>query len=498
MFKKILIANRGEIAVRVIRACRELGIKSAAVYSDADKTTLHTRLADESYYIGNSPASDSYLNKEKIIKLAKEIQADAVHPGYGFFSENADFIKTLEKNKITFIGPSSKSVSLMGSKTEARKLMSKHNVPIVPGTTEAIKNVNDGVRISEEIGYPVLLKAAAGGGGKGMRKISSKDEFESAFEATKREAQKAFANDDIYIEKYIENPRHIEVQVFGDKLGNYTHLFERECSIQRRHQKIIEEAPSSFVDEITREKITTAAINTAKACGYYNAGTVEFLMDSNKNFYFLEMNTRLQVEHPVTELITGLDLVKEQIAVAAGNQLSFKQSDLKINGHAIECRIYAEDPLNNFLPSTGNIINYFAPSGPGVRVDSGFDLGSEITVYYDPLISKLVCWADNRQNAIDRMLRALSEYVIGGLITNISFLKNIFSHPLFREGKFDINFLSDEFMKNISGLDESNNIREIEKISAIFAAILKSKSSINNLRPQKIDSVNQWQEQMYE
>lgn len=498
MYSKILIANRGEIAVRVIRACRELGIKSAAVYSDADKTSLHTRLADESYHIGNSPAQDSYLNKEKIIKLAKEIGADAIHPGYGFFSENAEFIKALEKNKITFIGPSSKSVALMGSKTEARKLMAKNNVPIVPGTTEAIKSVKEGLKISKEIGYPVLLKAAAGGGGKGMRKISSNDEFESAFESTKREALKAFANDDVYIEKFIENPRHIEVQIFGDKHGNYVHLFERECSIQRRHQKIIEETPSSFVDEVTRQKITSAAINAAKACNYFNAGTIEFLMDVNKNFYFLEMNTRLQVEHPVTELITGLDLVKEQISVAAGNKLSFDQSDLIINGHALECRIYAEDPLNNFLPSTGQILNYVSPSGPGVRVDSGFDNGSQITVHYDPLISKLVCWSDNRESAINRMLRALSEYVIGGLVTNISFLKIIIDHPLFRKGEFDINFLNDGFMNSLKRLYENKINQEIEKVSAIFAAILKSKSSLNNMPSNNTVSINQWQEQMYE
>jgi acetyl-CoA carboxylase biotin carboxylase subunit len=498
LFKKVLIANRGEIAVRVIRACRELGIKSAAIYSDADKTSLHTRLADESYYIGNSPAHDSYLNKDKIIKLAIEIGADAIHPGYGFFSENADFIKAVEKNNITFIGPSSKSVALMGSKTEARKLMTKNKVPIVPGTTEPIKTVKDGLKISEDVGYPVLLKAAAGGGGKGMRKISGGAEFESAFEATKREALKAFANDDVYIEKYIENPRHIEVQIFGDKHGNYVHLFERECSIQRRHQKIIEEAPSSFVDDVTRQKITSAAIDAARACNYFNAGTVEFLMDSKRNFYFLEMNTRLQVEHPVTELITGLDLVKEQISVAFGNNLSFKQSDLTINGHAVECRIYAEDPSNNFLPSTGPILHYVPPSGPGVRVDSGFDNGSQITVHYDPLISKLVCWSDNRESAINRMLRALAEYVIGGLITNISFLKIIINHPAFRKGEFDINFLNDEFMSALKKLDENKNIREIERVSAIFAAILKSKSHFNNLRAGQTDSLNQWQEQMYE
>jgi acetyl-CoA carboxylase, biotin carboxylase subunit len=498
LFSKILIANRGEIAVRVIRACRELGIKSAAVYSDADKTSLHTRLADESYYLGNSPAHESYLNKEKIIKLAKEIGADAIHPGYGFFSENAEFIKALEKNKITFIGPSSKSVSLMGSKTEARKLMAKNNVPIVPGTTEPINSVNEGIKISEKIGYPVLLKAAAGGGGKGMRKISSSDEFESAFESTKREALKAFANDDIYIEKFIENPRHIEVQVFGDKKGNYVHLFERECSIQRRHQKIIEEAPSFFVDDVTREKITSTAIAAARACDYFNAGTIEFLMDSKKNFYFLEMNTRLQVEHPVTELITGIDLVKEQISVASGNNLSLNQSEIKINGHALECRIYAEDPANNFLPSTGQILNYVSPSGPGVRVDSGFDTGSQITIHYDPLISKLVCWSDTRESAINRMLRALSEYVIGGLITNISFLKLIVAHPLFKKGEFDINFLNDGFMNSLKNSDKAKNNQEIAKVSAIFASILKSKSSINDLPSKSSVSGNQWQELMYE
>jgi acetyl-CoA carboxylase biotin carboxylase subunit len=498
LFKKILIANRSEIAVRVIRACRELGIKSAAIYSDADKTTLHTRLADESYYIGSSPAHKSYLNKEKILKLAKEIKADAVHPGYGFFSENADFIKTLELNKITFIGPSSKSVSLMGSKTEARKLMAKNNVPIVPGTTEAVKSVKDAIKISKEIGYPVLLKAAAGGGGKGMRKISNESEFESEFEATKREALKAFANDEIYIEKFIENPRHIEVQIFGDKQGNYVHLFERECSIQRRHQKIIEEAPSSFVDEATRQKITSAAIEAAKACNYCNAGTVEFLMDSKKNFYFLEMNTRLQVEHPVTEFITGLDLVKEQISVASGKKLSFKQKDLHINGHATECRIYAEDPSNNFLPTTGNIINYVQPSGPGVRVDSGFDIGSQIGVHYDPLISKLVCWSHNRESAINRMLRALNEYIIGGLTTNISFLKLIIDHPSFRAGKFDINFLNDEFMSNLDELDKNQNKDKSEKAAAILAALLKSKSSSNNYKSNHTENSNRWQEQMYE
>ena len=495
MFRKILIANRGEIAVRVIRACKELGITSAAIFSDADRVSLHTTSADESYLIGGPTATDSYLNKKKIIELAKKIKADAIHPGYGFFSENADFIQAVEDAGLTFIGPSSKSVQMMGSKTEARTLMSKHNVPIVPGTTKPIQSIDEGLLLAKKIGYPILLKAAAGGGGKGMRKIGSEDEFSSSFEAVKREALKSFANDEIYIEKYIENPRHIEVQVFGDKLGNYVHLFERECSIQRRHQKIIEEAPSSFVDPDTREKITTAAINAAKACDYYNAGTIEFLMDSNKNFYFLEMNTRIQVEHPVTELITGKDLVREQISVAAGNPLSFSQSDLKINNHAIEVRVYAEDPRNNFLPSTGEIINYSEPSGPGVRVDSGIRRGSRVSVFYDPLLAKLVCWDFNRINAIKKTLRALGEFNISGVINNITFLTQILSNEQFIKGNFDINFLEREKSFFSSEGNQQDGI-EIEKAASILAGILKSRKTV----VQKNISThgNQWIEQMYE
>ncbi len=391
MIRKILIANRGEIAVRIIRACKELGIKSAAIYSEADFGSLHSILADESYLIGPAQSSHSYLNKEKIIQLAKDISADAIHPGYGFLSENAEFIKLVEESGIKFIGPSSKSVQMMGSKTAARDLMKKHNVPIVPGTTEPVKSVSEGIAISKEIGFPVLLKASAGGGGKGMRKVFSEDEFESAFESTKREALKAFGNDDVYIEKLIENPKHIEVQIIADEFGNYRHLFERECSIQRRHQKIIEESPSGFLDESTRLAITEAAVNAARACNYFNAGTIEFLMDQNKNFYFLEMNTRLQVEHPVTELVTGIDLVREQIMIANGEKISFKQNDVNQNGVAIECRIYAEDSSQGFLPSTGKLLFYREPSGPNVRVDSGVMTDSEVSVHYDPIISKLIC-----------------------------------------------------------------------------------------------------------
>jgi len=496
MFKKILIANRGEIAVRIIRCCRDLGIRSAAIYSDADKLTLHTRLADEAYHIGTSVSSESYLNQKIIINLVKKIGADAIHPGYGFFSENPVFIKACEKENITFIGPSSVSVKMMGNKTAARKLMAEHNVPIVPGTVEPVSSVKDGQKTALKIGYPVLLKASAGGGGKGMRKINSEKEFKDAFEATKREALKSFANDDVYIEKFIEQPKHIEVQVLSDKKGNYIHLFERECSIQRRHQKIIEEAPSSCVDEKIRKQITEAAINAAKACKYYNAGTVEFLMDKDKNFYFLEMNTRLQVEHPVTELISGIDLVKEQILIAAGYKLSFGQDDLKINGHALECRIYAEDAENNFLPSIGKIINYRPPAGPGIRLDSGFEEGSEISIYYDPLVSKLVAWGPDREISIKRMLRALKEYYIAGVVTNISFLQKILNHKKFLTGSFDINFVENEFIEK-SKKASSKKETENENAVALLSAILKSETH-NNLKRASDSIKNRWQEQNYE
>lgn len=494
MFNKILIANRGEIAVRVIRACRELGIISAAIYSDADKTALHTSLADESYYIGASPASESYLNKTKIIDLAKSIKAEAIHPGYGFFSENSDFIQSVENSGITFIGPSAKSVRMMGNKTEARTLMTEHNVPIVPGTTKPIENISEAIRLSNQIGYPVLLKAAAGGGGKGMRKINSDDEFSYSYEAVKREASKAFANDDIYIEKFINNPRHIEVQVFGDKFGNYVHLFERECSIQRRHQKIIEESPSPFVDSATRKKVTDAAIKAAKACGYYNAGTIEFLMDSDKNFYFLEMNTRIQVEHPVTEMVTGRDLVKEQIRIAAGEPLSFNQDDIKINNYAIEVRIYAEDPVNNFLPSIGTIINYQEPSGLGIRMDSGIRCGSVVNMFYDPLLSKLICWDNSRSSAIRKALSALKEYNITGITTNLSFLSKVLNNQNFITGNIDINFLDKE--KLLVDHSLSNIDSEVERASAILAGYLKLKRNAIS-RKNTVFSIK-WIDQNYE
>jgi acetyl-CoA carboxylase biotin carboxylase subunit len=497
LFNKILISNRGEIAVRIIKACRELGIKSAAIYSDADLTSLHTRMADEAYLIGASPASESYLNKNKIIELAKTIGADAIHPGYGFFSENASFIEDVEKSGITFIGPSSKSVKMMGSKTAARTLMSKNNVPVVPGTLEAIKNVEEGIKFSEKIGFPVLLKASAGGGGKGMRKVSGREEFKSAFESTKREALKSFANDEVYIEKFIENPKHIEVQVIADKHGNYRHVFERECSIQRRHQKIIEEAPSSFVDEDTRNKITAAAIQAAKACGYFNAGTIEFLMDSNKEFYFLEMNTRIQVEHPVTELISGIDLVREQIAIAAGNKISFKQKDISINGYALECRIYAEDPDNNFLPSTGKILHYKEPNGIGVRVDSCFTTDSEISIHYDPMIAKIICWDRDRNKAIQRMKRALNEFQIAGITTNTDFLNYILSTNEFSKGDYNINFIDNLNYNSLLTDKLSQSKDEHETAASVLAALLKSKKkTAQKVNPSEKN--NNWWEQNYE
>lgn len=498
MFKKILIANRGEIAVRVIKACRELNIKTVAIYSEADKNSLHVRVADEAHLIGPPPANESYLHKEKIISICKKYGVDAIHPGYGFLSENSEFIKMVEDSGITFIGPSSKSVEMMGEKTSARQLMKIHNVPIVPGTTEPLKNFEDGIKVAREIGYPVMLKAAAGGGGKGMRKVFNDQEFEESFNRAQNESLKAFGKSEIYVEKLIVNPKHIEVQVFADKHGNYIHLFERECSVQRRHQKVIEEAPSIFVDEITRSKITSAALNAAKACGYYNAGTIEFLMDKEKNFYFLEMNTRLQVEHPVTEMISGIDLVKLQIKVAAGHKLEIEQNDLKINGHAIECRIYAEDVDNNFAPSTGKIIHHRLTSGPGTRIDRGIDLLSDVSIYYDPLLAKVTTWGRTREEAISRMNRALKEYQISGVITNIPAFNWVLKQKTFLDGTFDINFIENEFMPLVPDKWKEESSGEFEEVAAIMAALLKNKSNSVTTSKNELPSSNKWTGQIYE
>ncbi|HUG80992.1 MAG TPA: acetyl-CoA carboxylase biotin carboxylase subunit [Bryobacterales bacterium] len=443
MFQKILIANRGEIAVRVIRTCRAMGIASVAVYSDADRASLHVRLADECAWIGPAAAAESYLNIERILDAARAAGADAIHPGYGFLSENAVFAEACEKAGIKFIGPPAAAMRLMGSKTSSRRAMSEAGVPVVPGTTEPLANAAEAAATAANIGYPVMLKAAGGGGGKGMRLVASADEIASAFEQAQGEAQQAFGNPDIYIEKAIRNPRHIEVQVMADEHGNVIHLGERECSLQRRHQKVLEEAPAPLVAEHPRlrAEITRAAVEAAKAAGYTNAGTVEFLADAAGDFYFLEMNTRLQVEHPVTEMITGLDLVREQILVAAGERLSLAQEDVRMHGHAIECRVYAEDPENEFLPSPGRITSLTEPSGPGVRVDSGAYEGWPVPIEYDPLIAKLIVWDETRAGAIGRLRAALREYTVGGIHTTLGFFREVVEDEDFCAGRIDTGFI---------------------------------------------------------
>ncbi|MEQ9618103.1 MAG: acetyl-CoA carboxylase biotin carboxylase subunit [Deltaproteobacteria bacterium] len=440
MFNKILIANRGEIAVRIIRACRELGVKTVAVYSDADRRSLHVALADEAYHIGGSAPGESYLVKEKILEVAKNSGAEAIHPGFGFLSENEAFADMCEKAGIVFIGPSSEAIRLMGDKITARKIAQDSKVPLVPGSEGAVSDVEASV-IAEEIGYPVMIKASAGGGGKGMRLVRNKEDFASSLRMARSEARSAFGDESVFVERFIEQPRHVEIQIIADSKGNTLHLFERECSIQRRHQKVIEEAPSSAISARTRKKMGDVAIKIAKAVKYRGAGTVEFIMDQNQNFYFLEMNTRVQVEHPVTEMITGFDIVKWMIRIAAGEELPFKQKDIVMKGHALECRVYAEDPEMNFLPSPGVIKYVKAPSGPGIRDDSAIYSGCEITSFYDPMLSKLVVWADTREAAIHKMASALKEYIVLGVRTNIGFLRRVMSDKEFQQGKIDTGFI---------------------------------------------------------
>ncbi len=467
--KKILVANRGEIALRVMRSARELGIKTVAVYSEADRHALHVRFADEAVFIGPPPSSESYLRMEKIIDAARKTGADAIHPGYGFLSENEDFAKLVEDEGLIFIGPSAKAIELMGSKLAAKAAVAKFNVPLVPGTSEPITDVNNAKKIASEIGYPVLIKASAGGGGKGMRIVEDEKSFEEQMERAISEATSAFGDGSVFIEKYITKPRHIEFQIFGDKHGNVVHLFERECSIQRRHQKVVEEAPSAILTPEKRKAMGEAAINVAKSCGYYGAGTVEFILDDKLNFYFLEMNTRLQVEHPVTEEITGLDLVKLQIKIAEGSPIPFKQEELKINGHAVEVRVYAEDPSNNFLPDIGTLQTYNRPQGHGIRVDDGFEQGMSIPFYYDPMIAKLICHAEDRAGAIEKMIRAIDEYEITGLETTLGFCKFVMQHDAFRSGNFDTRFVENYF-KPASLLPEANEDEEL--IASLLATTL--------------------------
>ncbi|PID59558.1 MAG: pyruvate carboxylase subunit A [Ignavibacteriae bacterium] len=498
MFKKILIANRGEIAVRIVKACRELNITSVAIYSDADKDSLHVRVADEAYRVGESKATESYLNVNNIINLSKKISVDAIHPGYGFLSENSEFIEELNKNGIKFIGPSSDSVSLMGNKTAARTLMKRNGVPIVPGTTEPINSYEGAKKIVKEIGLPVMIKASAGGGGKGMRKVNSTDELKDAIMRAQNEAQNSFGSSEVYIEKFIENPKHVEVQILADEHNNYIHLFERECSIQRRHQKIIEEAPCSSINQELRNQITKAAIEAAKACKYYNAGTIEFLYDQKDNFYFLEMNTRLQVEHPVTEMITGIDIVKEQIKITAGEKLTIKQDKLKIFGNAIECRIYAEDVDNNFSPSIGKILHHRLPSGPGIRVERGIDVLSEVSVYYDPILSKIITWGNNREEAIIRMKRALSEYQIAGIKTNINSFYWILDHPKFLDLSFDNNFIDNQFLPLTPNKWRKDIKLDYKNIVAILGAVIKTNEKSLKTSKNYVSDKNNWESLKYE
>lgn len=443
--QKILIANRGEIALRVMRSAREMGIKTVAVYSDADRDALHVRYADEAVHIGEAPSAKSYLVGEKIIAACKQTGAEAIHPGYGFLSENPAFARMVREAGLTLIGPSPEAMEVMGNKLAAKAAALKYNIPMVPGTEEAITDVAEAKKRAVEVGFPILIKAAAGGGGKGMRIVETESDFEEQMALAVSEATSAFGDGSVFIERYVSSPRHIEIQVLGDTLGNIVHLFERECSVQRRHQKVIEEAPSSILTPEMRARMGKCAVDVARSVNYTGAGTVEFIMDDQLNFYFLEMNTRLQVEHPVTELITGIDLVKEQIRIAGGEPLSFKQHDLQIKGHAIELRVYAEDPDNNFLPDVGTLQTYITPKGPGVRVDDGFEQGMEIPIYYDPMIAKLVAYGKDRQEAIDRMIRAIDEYQITGITTTLGFGKFVMQHEAFTTGKFDTHFVQKYF-----------------------------------------------------
>ncbi|MDT5120744.1 MAG: acetyl-CoA carboxylase, biotin carboxylase subunit [Acidobacteriota bacterium] len=464
MFRKILIANRGEIAVRVIRACRDLDISPVAVFSEADADALHVRFADEAYAIGSAPSVESYLRIERIIDAAKRSGAEAIHPGYGFLAENADFAEAVNDAGLTFIGPTAEAMRLMGTKTTARRISVEAGVAVVPGTTDPLSSLDEAREIAARFGYPVMLKASAGGGGKGMRLVANAAELPSAFETAQAEAAAAFGNPEVYLEKAIERPRHIEIQIFADTHGNYVHLGERECSIQRRHQKVIEECPSPINDVDLRERMGAAAINAARAVDYTGAGTVEFLVaDATREFYFLEMNTRLQVEHPVTELVTGIDLVREQIRVAMGEPLSFSQADVEWHGHAIECRVYAENPENNFLPSPGRITHLRVPSGPCIRDDSGIVAGTEVSIYYDPMISKLAAWGRTRHEAIDRLRRALDEYMVGGIKTTLPFFREIVRDAEFIAGRLDTGFISRFFARREAMLNAQSSTEETDE-----------------------------------
>jgi acetyl-CoA carboxylase biotin carboxylase subunit len=469
MFNKVLIANRGEIAVRIIRACRELGVIPVSVYSEADRESLHVRYADEAYYLGPSPARDSYLRGDKIIQIAKACGAGAIHPGYGFLAERDDFALQVEEAGLIFIGPRPSAIAAMGDKAVARATVAAAGVPVVPGTEgEGDLSDEEIIAIAPQIGFPLLIKATAGGGGKGMREVQKFEDLPNLITAARREAEAAFGNGNVYLEKLLLDARHIEFQILADETGNVIHLGERECSLQRRHQKLLEESPSPFLDEDLRQRMGEVACKASEAVEYLNAGTIEFLVDKDQKFYFLEMNTRLQVEHPVTEMVTGIDIVKEQIRIARGRKLRSSQEDIRLKGWAIECRINAEDPYNHFLPSTGMITQSILPTGPGIRVDTGIYAGFAISPYYDSLISKLICWGETRGEAILRMRRALEEYRILGVKTNIPFHQNIIASHRFMAGQFDTRFVEERFSMN----DSEEGKEEFEKIAAIMATLV--------------------------
>jgi acetyl-CoA carboxylase biotin carboxylase subunit len=469
MFNKVLIANRGEIAVRIIRACREAGIETVAVYSEADRRSLHVRYADEAYLLGPAPSRESYLRADKLIDIARKSGADAVHPGYGFLAEREDFAAACADAGISFIGPKPSSIAAMGDKMTARNTVAAAGVPVVPGTEgEGALSNDELLSIAPQIGFPLLIKATAGGGGKGMREVTNLEEMPGLLQSARREAESAFGDGNVYLEKLVEGARHIEFQIMADSHGNVIHLGERECSLQRRHQKLVEEALSPAMDEELRERMGDVAVKSAQAVDYVNAGTIEFLLDKDKNFYFLEMNTRLQVEHPITEMITGIDIVKEQIRVARGRSLSYRQEDVRFSGHAIECRINAEDPYNNFMPSTGRITHTILPTGPGVRIDTGVYPGFEITPFYDPMIAKLIVWGETRAQAILRMRRALEEYRIVGVRTNIPFHQTLMDSHRFMGGQYDTRFVEERFSME----EAEENRRNSDEVAAILATLV--------------------------
>jgi acetyl-CoA carboxylase, biotin carboxylase subunit len=477
--QKILIANRGEIALRIMRTCKEMNIKTVAIFSEADRNALFVRYADEAVLIGPPPSNQSYLKGDKIIEICKTLNVDGIHPGYGFLSENSDFARKVKEAGIILIGPSPDAMDVMGDKLSAKEAAKKYKIPMVPGSDGAITTVEEGKSIAKKTGFPILIKASAGGGGKGMRIVENEGEFEEQMQLAVNEATSAFGDGSVFIERYVGGPRHIEIQILGDNYGNIVYLFERECSIQRRHQKVVEEAPSSVLTPELRKAMGECAVNVGKACDYTGAGTVEFLLDENKNFYFLEMNTRLQVEHPVSEMITGIDLVREQINVARGEKLSFTQNDLKINGHSIEIRVYAEDPMNNFLPDIGKLTTYQTPKGNGVRVDDGFEEGMEIPIYYDPMIAKLIVHADNREAAMDRMIRAIDEYKIIGVQNTLDFCKFVMKHDAFRSGNFDTHFVKQHFRPEYLNAAVNEDEEAIAAISALFFASGSKKNQQN-------------------